>query len=271
MDADGKWSYSISTTSLSVGSYTFSVSYSGNDYYNSISSGNSKTVVVSKNTPTIGSATVTNYNYGDTSTKIVYSGQFSGKVNSVSMAATNGAIILRDGSQVATVNVDANGKWSYSISTTSLDAGSYVFTVKYAGNSYYNAISTAGNSKTLVVSKGNYVVSYSTGNINYEDDKVLKVTIKNANGDVISGVGVTLTGNGISSSLTATSDSSGIATFTVSGLNAGTYNNWKVTIDGITNKYNLLSNSAAPTFIVNKLSFNPSIDDNGDIEELMLF
>ena len=127
VDADGKWSYSISTTSLSVGSYTFSVSYSGNDYYNSISSGNSKTVVVSKNTPTIGSASVTNYNYGDTSTKIVYSGQFSGKVNSVSMAATNGAIILRDGSQVATVNVDANGKWSYSISTTSLDAGSYVF------------------------------------------------------------------------------------------------------------------------------------------------
>jgi len=147
VDADGKWSYSISTTSLSVGSYTFSVSYSGNDYYNSISRGNSKTVVVSKNTPTIGSASVTNYNYGDTSTKIVYSGQFSGKVNSVSMAATNGAIILRDGSQVATVNVDANGKWSYSISTTSLDAGSYVFTVKYAGNSYYNAISTAGNSK----------------------------------------------------------------------------------------------------------------------------
>jgi len=266
VDADGKWSYSISTTSLSVGSYTFSVSYSGNDYYNSISRGNSKTVVVSKNTPTIGSASVTNYNYGDTSTKIVYSGQFSGKVNSVSMAATNGAIILRDGSQVATVNVDANGKWSYSISTTSLDAGSYVFTVKYAGNSYYNAISTAGNSKTLVVSKGNYVVSYSTGNINYEDDKVLKVTIKNVNGDVISGVGVTLTGNGISSALTATSDSSGIATFTVSGLNAGTYDNWKVTIDGITNKYNQLSNNAAPTFIVNKLSFNPSISDNGDIE-----
>ena len=170
VDDEGRWSYSISTTSLNPGDYTFTVGYAGNDYYEDLSAAGSKTLTVSKNTPTIGSATAgSNYYYGaSTSDILIYSGQFSGKVNSVSMAKTGGAIIFADNNQIGTTDVDADGKWTFNAPSTTLSTGDHTLTVKYAGNSYYNSIDTAGNSKTITVYKNDLTIgNASSSDIHY--------------------------------------------------------------------------------------------------------
>ena len=96
VDEDGAWSFTTASTTIVPGTHNLTVYYCGNDYYNPVVRGNSKTIEIFKNTPTIGDASSFNIGYGNSDDAVIFSGQFSGKINDVSMANATGAIIYRE-------------------------------------------------------------------------------------------------------------------------------------------------------------------------------
>ena len=115
VDEDGVWAFATPLNIINPGNHTLTVAYAGNDYYNSLSRGNARNISVYKNTPNKGNANSFDYGYGNSSHVVIFSGQFGGKVNDVSLANSTGAIIYRDGVEVSRVAVDDDGRWEYSI------------------------------------------------------------------------------------------------------------------------------------------------------------
>ena len=250
VDEDGVWAFATPLNIINPGNHTLTVAYAGNDYYNSLSRGNARNISVYKNTPNKGNANSFDYGYGNSSHVVIFSGQFGGKVNDVSLANSTGAIIYRDGVEVSRVAVDDDGRWEYSIVSSSLEIDTYKFTVAYGGNLYYNGISVE-NENNVSVLKGTPVITTTVTitSKSYKGVVSILVTVTNGEGTPLNEMILTPSGTcfNLPSQIT---DANGQSTFTVSGLNASTYSDWMFTTTA--NEHYESTNSSYVSFTIEK-------------------
>ena len=262
--ADGSFSYNVAAGSTTpAGKYQYWAEYMGNDYYNKASATSSKCdlQINKKATTGIDITPSINYQYASINA-ITLTGTVAGVVSSHSAGSVN---IYRNGTKIGTATIGSTGAYTYTINTESVDEGNYVYWATYDGNTYYKAYEGTSNDASVTVTKGDIsTASFSTGDIVYLNDKTLTVTLKNAKGTLIKNALVTLLGNGIVGNLTATTNNNGVATFTISGLNATTYDDWQIHIDEFTN-YNAFD-ANAPSFKVTPATLTVTVTSNGDID-----
>ena len=224
----GLWTVSNIDTTLvdpNPNPYTITAYYESNVNYNGASAGNYLTV--NKFTPDISiESTLIWYNQSN-------GGVLKGKVYTYNGDFYSGFIDLYvNGELVASnVNVSSSGIWTYALSsTTNLSPGTYSIGVVWKGNEYTNGNSATENKYT--VSKGMVIpIITSTGNIDIGRTEYVYVDVNNVmGGGYLSGMTVTLQGSGIEGILQEISDVNGRATFTVSNLMAGKYDDWKIAV-----------------------------------------
>ena len=261
--ADGTFSYDVGAASTTpAGKYQYWAEYMGNTHYNKASATSSKCnlQINKKATAGIDITPSITYQYASTNT-VTLTGTVAGVVSSHSAGSVN---IYRNGTKIGTATIGSTGAYTYTINTESVDEGNYVYWATYDGNTYYKAFNGTSNNASVTVIKGDINPTFSTGDIVYLNDKTLTVTLKNAKGTLIKNTLVTLVGKGIVGNLTVTTNSNGVATFTISGLNATTYDDWQIHIDEFTN-YNAL-NANAPSFKVTPATLTVTVTNNGDID-----
>ena len=249
----GNWQHSANL--VFTGAFKPGVEYSITITANSGHKYTKQFTVDSKASISPGTVNSINYNYADSASfKNIFSGRFLGKLGQAPLTKTNGAIIYRNGVQVATVNVDENGNWEYRISSDSLEVGNYNFTVKYDGNDYYNSLNEC-NLKTVIVSKGKPIITINSviSSDTYPGNVTVDVIVKNGMGVVFTGVVVSPKGNAFIAD-NQTTDTNGKASFTVNNLNAGTYSDWNVETTMIdTSHYETISYTNIPSFTINQV------------------
>jgi len=249
----GNWQHSANL--VFTGAFKPGVEYSITITANSGHTYTKQFTVDSKASISPGTVNSINYNYADSASfKNIFSGRFLGKLGQAPLTKTNGAIIYRNGVQVATVNVDENGNWAYRISSDSLEVGSYNFTVKYDGNDYYNSLNEC-NLKTVIVSKGKPIITINPviSSDTYPGNVTVEVIVKNGMGVVFTGVVVSPKGNAFIAD-NQTTDTNGKVSFTVNNLNAGTYSDWNVETTMIdTSHYETISYTNIPSFTINQV------------------
>jgi predicted outer membrane repeat protein len=113
---------------------------------------------------------------------------------------------------------DSNGVASFVIS--GLKAGNYKITANYTGDSNYFS-TTASAEQIVKPTTTKTTITISSPTIKQGKKTNIKVTLKDENGKVIAGKKVTITFNG--KTYTATTNSKGVATFTILGSKAGTF------------------------------------------------
>ena len=163
---NGKASFVISD--LVVGSYTFTVKYSGDLKYNTVSNKTKVNVInVPKVTPVMTLEADDNILVGENLTIAV----------TLPSDATGEVSI---GNKIISL---VNGKASFVISD--LVAGSYTFTVKYSGDEKYNPVSNKTSVNVNVVPKDTPVLYIDANDIYVGDDLTIAVSLpSDATGDV---------------------------------------------------------------------------------------
>ena len=227
----GSWTVSNIDSTLvnpSSSAYTITANYESNDYYNA-ASGNGY-LTVNKFTPNINIDSASIF-YNQTDNAVI-----AGRVYKFDGDFYDGSIDLYVNGELvgSDITVSSNGYWSYTLSsTTNLAPSSTAYSVGivWKGNNYTGAASSTENKYT--VNKGITLAIPSADNIDYGRTEYVYVYVNNAMGDgYLSGIDVTLTGTGITGILTNTTDSNGLVTFAVAGLERGKYDDWKVSVVG---------------------------------------
>ena len=258
VDSEGNFYYNVSSTKfLPDKTYRFSVMYLGGDYYNPASANvGFKDVHIYK--PSIVNVTVysRNIEYGDNGNQIIYWGNFQ-KFNDVDVNGT--ATVYCNGVSVGTVDVSADGEWSYNVSSTDLDVGSYDFTIVYNSNSIYNSYGQKDSTglRTLVVDKGTPIITpLSPVILNEVYPGKVNVTfiVKNKNGDLLNGIVLNPAGNKFNSA--SKSSSNGVVTFIVTPVDAGVYTDWGVSSSENKNYYSATSDSVEEFIIKYNVTVN---------------
>ena len=154
--------------------------------------------------------TVSNITWGESET-------VNGTLTSINgdKLTSKDVIIYVDGFKNTTLQTDANGNFSYVI--TDLTTGIHNITFKFEGGDYYKATEYSEN---ITVYTLNTVISGENIGMYYTDTKVLNITLKDANGNLLNGKTVNVTFNGKTQDLTT---KNGIVNLTINGLSAGTY------------------------------------------------
>ena len=116
---------------------------------------------------------------------------------------------------VTYIRTDKNGKASYS--TKDLNAGTYTVKVKFYGDNIYSASNQA--IAKITVSKSNTKLTSSNVNVNYGSNGYLVATLKDSNGNPVSGAKVGVANNGVKYVLT---DANGQAKYSTKDLAPGT-------------------------------------------------
>ena len=224
---NGKASFVISD--LVVGSYTFTVKYSGDLKYNTVSNKTKVNVInVPKVTPVMTLEADDNILVGENLTIAV----------TLPSDATGEVSI---GNKIISL---VNGKASFVISD--LVAGSYTFTVKYSGDEKYNPVSNKTSVNVNVVPKDTPVLYIDANDIYVGDDLTIAVTLpSDATGDVSINDRVVSLVNGK-------------ASFVISDLAVGTYT-FTVKYSG-DEKYNPTDNSTIVK-VNDKKTVNLSVPD----------
>ena len=227
----GSWTVSNIDSTLvnpSSSAYTITANYESNDYYNA-ASGNGY-LTVNKFTPNINIDSASIF-YNQTDNAVI-----AGRVYKFDGDFYDGSIDLYVNGELvgSDITVSSNGYWSYTLSsTTNLAPSSTAYSVGivWKGNNYTEAASSTENKYT--VNKGITLAIPSADNIDYGRTEYVYVYVNNVMGDgYLSGMDVTLTGTGITGILTNTTDSNGLVTFAVAGLERGKYDDWKVSVVG---------------------------------------
>ena len=129
----------------------------------------------------------------------------SGKIEVESETSGYGALLnlaTDDGVFLGSTMVNDDGTWTVSgIDSTLLTPGTYSLHADYAGND--NVGNVSNTTGVLTVNIGDFVPTISVGDINWCDDKILTVTIKNGAGTAIKDLNVYFTGTGVSGTLSA--------------------------------------------------------------------
>ena len=244
----GLWTVSNIDTTLvdpSSSAYTITAYYENNVNYNAASATNYLTV--SKFTPDI-SIESTNIWYNQSG-----GGVLKGKVYTYNGDFYSGFIDLYVNGELVAYNVvvSSSGNWSYTLSsTTNLSPGTYSVRVDWKGNEYTNSNSFTDN--RYIVNQGMVIpIITSTGNIDIGRSEYVYVDVNNImGGGYLSGMTVKLSGSGIAGVLEMISDSNGRATFMVPDLDAGKYDDWKVSVVSNTYYYPTMSSFNVAVFYV---------------------
>ena len=149
------------------------------------------------------------------------------------------------------VNTDANGKARYS--TDNFAEGTYNVKVAFFGDDTYNP----SDKVTAKVTIGKIATKLTSSNVNvgYKADDYLVATLKDANGDPVSGVSIGFANNGVTYCDT---DANGQAKYSTKGLAEGTYN-VKVAFFG-NDKYRS-SERVSVTIVVSKIATKLTASD----------
>ena len=200
---------SLKLPSLAKGVYTVKYAFAGNIYYKASSASNTVTIVPSKSTKLAVS--------GDTTF-----GSLSGTPLKVKLTAGDVPLAGK------TVNLKLNDKVDYTRVTDkdgivslpiNLNAGNYNIVSSFAGDSFFNAASR--NSSISVVDRGATSLSWQSATTLTSGTNSVKVLLTDKDNKALSGKTVKLTVN--SKTYSATTSSTGYATFSVSLTSAGTY------------------------------------------------
>ncbi|MEJ2392937.1 MAG: carboxypeptidase-like regulatory domain-containing protein [Gammaproteobacteria bacterium] len=186
-DSSGNYSF----TGLADGTYTITASSAGNTF-----TPGSKQV-------TINGADSNGNNFTATTTSTTHniSGTISG-------AVTSGVTMTLGGDATATTTTDGSGNYTFS----NIPAGNYTVTPASSGYTFSPSSASVSLSSS----------ADSTGNDFTSTANAIPHSISGTvSGDVMAGVTITVTGGGLSSPATATTDSSG--NYTVTGLYQGAY------------------------------------------------
>ncbi|MEE0025313.1 Ig-like domain-containing protein, partial [Methanobrevibacter sp.] len=208
------------------------------------------------------SSSANSYYYGSKS-PVTLSGTVGGIVSD--WASSQTVSIYRDSSYYTSVSTDSSGKWSYTIPTTSANAGSHSYYAYYGQSTYYYA--SASSTITVTTNAGTPEITLERTNVSgeYPGKQKVKVTVKNQKGDALSnvqvkGVGSSLNVNGVTAA-------DGTVTFTVDNLTVGTYNDWVFSTSPIKSGsiVNYIATSKQlPSFTISKATpnFAPYFDKN---------
>ena len=154
---------------------------------------------------------------------------------------------------VTYIRTDKNGKASYS--TKDLNAGTYTVKVKFYGDNIYSASNQA--IAKITVSKSNTKLTSSNVNVNYGSNGYLVATLKDSNGNPVSGAKVGFANNGVKYVLT---DANGQAKYSTKDLAPGTYN---VKMKFYGNDAYLESNQIAAQITVNNVATKLAVVNSG--------
>jgi hypothetical protein len=234
----GKASCSICSYNQSASPLPVTVTYGGNTYYSSSSASQSVTVV----TPTSLSVSAVTGTYGQPTT---LSGTLTNSVTGQGISGQTISLTL-NGTQSCTATTGSNGKGSCSVTPTEA-SGTYTVTGSFAGNTSTSPQLLSSNGSNKVVVNGAPTSISYTGATTTTNDQSLTLSAKlTSNGTALSGQPVVLTlGTGkTAQSCTATTNSAGAASCTVSSVNqvAGTV---AVTVSFAGNSYYSASSSSA--------------------------
>ena len=149
---------------------------------------------------------------------------------------------------VTYIRTDKNGKASYS--TKDLKAGTYSVKVKFYGDNLYSESNQV--IAKITVSKIDTKLTSSNVNVNYGTNGYLIATLKDSNGNPVSGAKVGFANNGVKYVLT---DANGQAKYSTKELAAGTYNvKMKFYGDGVYSESNQLAAQITVNNIATKLA-----------------
>ena len=229
---DGKATQSIS--GLNAGNHTVIVKYNGDDKYTVAEV--AKSISVAKANPVL-DVIIADVDYNNVFT-------IEATLNGVNNAKLTGDVIVTINGKDYVVSV-VNGKGT--LVADKLDAGSYAFSAKFAGNDNYTAEQISGNFK---VNKIDSTIDVSVDDINVGEDVTITVSVPvDATGDII----ITVNGEDYTVAIV-----NGKAIKTITNLGAGTYD---VTVKYAgDNNYNNASNITK--FTVSKI--NPVMDVTAD-------
>jgi len=206
-DASGvaTWSYIITET---AGIYTVNANFAGDDNYILSSGVGSLTVSTKDTTLIVGNVTgVNGMTVNLTATLTDADGPVSGE-----------NVTFHVNGKYYTVKTDSSGvaTWSYVITET---AGIYIISASFVDGKIYANSSSTGN---LTVNTINTTLTVNNATGYNGKTANLTATLKDENGNPVSGKTVTFTVNG--TNYTATTDASGIATLNYKLTKAGVYN-----------------------------------------------
>ena len=214
----GIYTFTVPANSLSAGTDTLTVTYSGDSNYATTTGTASVTVTASLAAATV---TVTPAQ----STLTVNSSLSVGATvapTSGSGATPTGTVILTGGGYTSSAQTLASGAYTFTIPANSLNAGTDTLTVTYSGDLNY-ASNTGTASVTVTLAAATVTVSPAQSSITAGTALSVPVTVASTSGSGATPTGtVTLTGGGYTSS--AQTLTSGAYTFTIpaNSLNAGT-------------------------------------------------
>lgn len=200
---------------LNVGTYNITVSYKGDNNYNNAS--NTATLKVNKATVTIApTALSTTYNSGKVfQVKVVDNNQ-----NPVSGLKLALKVYTGSSYQTVYVTTDASGIAKYSASKLAIGTHNVVVSL-----SHTNYVADSKTS-SIKISKATVTIIPTALNTTYDSGKYFQVKVLDANKKAVSGLKLTLkiyTGSKVTSTVTVTTNASGIAKYSASKLSIGTH------------------------------------------------
>ena len=226
---DGSWSFTVLSTQFNPDTYDIKMEYGGNTYCKNKTITAIGAYVVKQNDPDIRAGSIT-ISYGQANNVTISGTVKNSNVGNVYGGTVN--ITIGDATW-NNVLVNDDGSWSLpSFNSTKYVPNTYDITVSYSGNNYVKSKS-AQQVGTLTVNKGMlFVMVTNNGNIDLGDSEVISVTVMNYLIVPLENIYVKITGDGISTYLTNTTNSEGKLTFSVEGLPRGQYTNWELEIRG---------------------------------------
>lgn len=203
---------SLTTSSLSAGTHTITVEYSGDATYSPSSSTPVTQVVNQASTVTTLSSSLSPSVYGQPVT-------LTATVAGTPGLTPTGSVTFSDGSSVlGTVPLNAAGQAS--LSASSLSVGDHTITATYSGNTNYFASTSAAVTQTVDQVSTTVTLTSSVNPSVYGQSVTFTAAVVGSNGGIPTGT-VTFS-NGSTPLGTSTLNSSGIATLADSSLSAGT-------------------------------------------------
>ena len=200
------------TDSSGVATYTVTASSSGSNNFTAVyesHSSNTVSVVVSKLT------TSTSLSLGSSSIIVGSSTTGSATVTSGGAGVSGLTVTFYDGStSLGTGTTNSSGVATYTLS--GLSVGSHSITAVVTATDTYDT--STSSASTLTVLDHSYNIAFDSSSYSTSDGNVTAYVTLLDNSNPVSGASISLTGTG--STLSATTNSSGVATFNLTGISS---------------------------------------------------
>ena len=259
----GSGAQSNATGALGAGSYSYSVTFAGDSNYNAITTPVVENLTINKGTLTLNTAI---YN---AATNVAISGSQALGTSVYDTASFSGATAGFTPT-IADVSYEFGaspaGSGAQSSATGALAAGSYSYSVTFAGDSNYNAI-TSPVVENLTINKGtltlNTAIYNAATNVAISGSQALGTSVYDTASFSGATAGFTPTIANVSYEFGASPAGSGAQSSTTGALSAGSYS-YSVTFAGDSN-YNAITTPVVENLTINKgsTSIATALSNNG--------